>query len=1430
MVYGGADGSRERDVSLAAGSGALVGDVAHALTGPGAGAAALVVDGRCYSADTPLECVPLFRGSTVETAAGAAVGAADFAPRTVARAVPVVEIRVTGGLDAGQRFLLPAGYYVIGRAGAEGVEVPLCSDTVSSRHAALTVGAAGICSLRDLGSRNGVRVEHSFVSGETALAPGAVVELGAMALVVAPAAADDRPLPRSPGGAGLIAFDRMPRTVAAGAPATLRPPAPPADAGYAPRLSWATVLAPLAIAGLLLVLMPRNSMFVVFMVLSPVLAVATWAEERRRLRKARVAGQLRHRDAVTEFRTGVETARREHLERLRADSPDLAETVRRARAPSALLWQRRPAHDDFGALRAGTADLPWRPRLEDRGEQAPEVEAVLAQSAMVPLAPLLCRLRAGRCIGVVGPRAVSLNVVRALVVQAAVHHGPADLAIAVLTEPARIPDWDWAKWLPHVRTPSGPRLLAGTAAERQALATALLRTDSAVEPVRAQLHLAVMDADGVTAGRNCAPRELLRGAAVPIAAIVIADRLDQLPDACTDIIEITHPDGLAHYTETAAGAFVANVALAGVSAATARTVVLALARYEDADLVEPGAGLPHSVPLPSLFEPGALTAAVLERRWSGRRTGGLAAPIGAGTDGPLVVDLVSDGPHGLIAGTTGAGKSELLRTVVASLAASYSPRDVTFVLIDYKGGSAFAECARLPHTVGMVTDLDEHLGSRALTCLDAELRHRERLLRDAGAADLLDYIAAGEPSGPLPRLVVAIDEFATLAAELPDFIDALVGVAQRGRSLGVHLLLATQRPRGAVKDNIRANSNLRIALRVHDVADSADVLDARDAAGISRSHPGRAFLRLGPGELVAFQSAFVSGASLTESVDSAAVRVSPVVFGPGTTAADDAEGRPAGPDCDEGPTDLARLVDTAIVCARRLNLATPRQPWPDPLPARLLLADLPTEVAAGGGWWAPIGLADEPGRQRQVPYSWRSQSGGLLLYGVAGSGTSTALATIAVSLARRYSPTDLHLHALDFGTQLLAPLAALPHVGAVLGPMERERQERLIRRLRAQIACRQDILRASGAAGIDEHNARYAAGKRLPGIVLLLDNWSAFVSAFEDLPGLALRDELARVVADGPGLGVFTMITADRATAVPASIAGLITQRLVFRLSDQHDFGAFAIPARELPVFVPGRAIDAATRREVQVALPGADGVCTAVSAVTVPDHDPALLPAPILTLPDHVALADIGDGARVAPEEWWLPFGIGDRRLQPVGLRLGEGDHVLVAGASRAGKSSLLLVFALITQAAVPSPRMIVIAPRRSPLHALECARIFGADEEEAAVELARADDSPCLLLVDDAERVDDALGAIRGLLAQRRPGDRVIAAGRADALRASYGHWTQELRRSRQGVVLKPNPDVDGDLWGMLLPRRGPSRFGAGRGYLVLDGEAELVQVARP
>jgi S-DNA-T family DNA segregation ATPase FtsK/SpoIIIE len=435
-----------------------------------------------------------------------------------------------------------------------------------------------------------------------------------------------------------------------------------------------------------------------------------------------------------------------------------------------------------------------------------------------------------------------------------------------------------------------------------------------------------------------------------VAGIVIAATADRLPAACDTVIEIVDPDGDATVRRPAEGVVAEDVLLAGLTVARARTCARHLARFDDPELRQAGAGLPDGVRLLPMLGLARVDAASVRDRWRRTEPASAEAPLGVTERGVFTLDLVRDGPHGLVGGTTGSGKSELLRSLVAALAAHADPTQLTFVLMDYKGGAAFDECARLPHTVGLVTDLDEQLGERALRAMEAELRRRERQLRAAGADNLVEYVQRGAPE-PMPRLIVVIDEFATLASELPDFLAALVGIAQRGRTLGVHLILATQRPSGAVNDNIRTNTNLRVALRVQDAADSVDVIGIRDAAELSRLLPGRAYVRLGPGEVVPIQTALVT--CVSAAAEDAPVAVAPFVFGPSTPE----PGGPARP-LATGPTWPGRrstrsagIRPRATCCCSASPAAEPpprswrsRSAWP-PRPARKPWSCTPSTTA-----------------------------------------------------------------------------------------------------------------------------------------------------------------------------------------------------------------------------------------------------------------------------------------------------------------------------------------------------------------------------------------------------------------------------------------------------------------------------------------------------
>ena len=755
-----------------------------------------------------------------------------------------------GGLSAGRTVRLPSGEHVIGRSGAA---VELASTTVSARHAGLEIAADGTASISDLGSRNGTAVESYLLPGRCILEDGQVIQVGAVRLSVARPATGDVPVLGPPRRNGTVAFNRPPRSVGRLDSRPITAPAKFREPGAGVRFSWMAVAMP-AVFGIGMGVLINPTM-ALFSLLSPVMAIGNYSSDKKRVKKQRAAGLEEQEQSVDEFRLTL--IRRRTLETAfrRTSLPDPAEVVRRATAPSTHLWERRAAHDDFLRLCVGTANVPWEPAMATKagsfgeaGELPAEAAELLADLGHLPFVPVALDLSAGHTVGLVGDRAAALALMRSFVCQAVVHHGPVDVRLAVLTDASRTGDWEWAKWLPHSQgldETLGRRMLATTAEDVDTvLAELLTKPDTSntsfgkPEPT-GPVTLVVVDVPGLTEGRNsppvsCSPAQPL------VCGIVYASSVDRLPAVCTSIVELSGAEGLARFREPGADVEIPDVLVSGVPADLAAATARALAGLEDPEIATVGADLPDRASLVTILDLDP-TADTLLGRWkaAGRAPPGRAdrhrRDRSAG-DRPR-----RDGPHALIAGTTGAGKCELLQTLVASLAAQHRPEQLDFLLIDYKGGGAFKHCDRLPHTVGMVTDLDEHLGHGRWARLEAELTRRERLCGSRAPATWRTTALQGNQPDPCPRLGWSGHRRVRHArGRAAGLREALVGIAQRGRTSGVHLVLATQRPGGWSTTDIRANTNLRISLRVQDAAESADVIGSPLARPSAATRPGGA--------------------------------------------------------------------------------------------------------------------------------------------------------------------------------------------------------------------------------------------------------------------------------------------------------------------------------------------------------------------------------------------------------------------------------------------------------------------------------------------------------------------------------------------------------------------------------------------------------------
>jgi len=779
--------------------------------------------------------------------------------------------------------------------------------------------------------------------------------------------------------------------------------------------------------------------------------------------------------------------------------------------------------------------------------------------------------------------------VRWLVAQIGVLHSPKDAQLYILDgmdEPdvEGRPWWDFAAWLPHTRAHGidASRTVASTAETIAARLGDLVQLIQARREAVAQKPGSRHPGPAVVVVVDGAHRlralpglvQVLRdGPAVGVYAICVDRDERLLPEEC-DTVVVYDQNRAAIRRQRAAG--LAGILAETVSAEWLDWVARAIAPVEDTSPSQSDSALPDSARLVELLGLELADAAAIRDRWT-RAPRSTVAVIGQSLDGPLAIDIVADGPHGLIGGTTGSGKSELLQTLVASLAIANSPAELNFVLVDYKGGAAFAACGELPHTVGLVTDLDTHLVERALTSLGAELRRREKQLADAGAKDLGDYLELAERRSqpPIPRLVIVIDEFASLARELPDFVTGLVSIAQRGRSLGVHLILATQRPSGVVSPEIRANTNLKIALRMTDSAESSDVIGSPEAATISRTTPGRAFVRLAANSLLPFQAGRVGGRARSQADNSVAPLIRPLEFAElGARAPQRVAQRGNG---DVEVTDLSLLVSSIRRAAEDLGIPDQRRPW---LPALPDFVDLERIVESGA---AVIGVEDHPDTQRQTPATFDlDHDGHLYVVGSARSGRTTALRTIAVATALAYSSADVHIYCLDCGNGGLLPLDDLPHTGAVILRHQRDRVVRLLARMRALVRERQALLAAAGVTSLSELHA--LGGTRPAHALLLIDNWDGFMSALGEVDSGALVDAVRALLREGAAAGVHVVIAGDR-QLIAGAMSTLVDRKLLLRLIERSDYAFAGIPSKSLPDQIPaGRAFEAGLNTEVQIA------------------------------------------------------------------------------------------------------------------------------------------------------------------------------------------------------------------------------------------------------
>jgi S-DNA-T family DNA segregation ATPase FtsK/SpoIIIE len=1178
-------------------------------------------------------------------------------------------------------------------------------------------------------------------------------------------------------------------------------------------------------------------------------------------------------------------ARREYLRHLTALRHKVRENADRQREglhyrhpdPATLwsavdsyrLWERRPGDGDFGVIRVGLGPQtlatplvpPVTPPVDDLEPMtAGALGRFLDTFSVVPGLPVAVSLRGFARLHLRGPEEATRSLIRAMIAQLTVFHAPDDLLIAACVAPERRPQWDYLKWLPHALHPTrtdglGPvRLVAGSAPELEALLEDVLANRPRFTPGVAAggpQIVVVVDGGDLTGSEHLTTEGGLAG-------VALLD-LDHPPPRVLDrsaIALVIGPDGAldssAHEERGDVGT--ADRLDHPAACALARQLtplrLAAATRVGDAPL-QSDTGLAE---LLGIADPDAFDAAT---GWAPRpNRSRLRVPIGVGADGhPVELDLKESaqdgmGPHGLLIGATGSGKSELLRTLVLGLAATHDSETLNFVLIDFKGGATFASMDRLPHTAAMITNLERELPlvDRMNDALEGELNRRQELLRRAGNfASLRDYEKArlgGAALAPLPILLVICDEFSELLQKKPEFIDLFVQIGRVGRSLGVHLLLASQRLEEGRLRGLDTHLSYRIGLRTFSAMESRSVLGVPDAYELPRS-PGHGYLKSGTEPLTRLKAAYVSGPYRRPASATAAQSHGGRVLDFTTHELVVPDPVPAAPPPGESTESLLDVLVGRLTGAG----APAHQVWLPPLQqsAHLdeLLGPLVTVPDLGltvgnpqlrGGLQVPVGLVDKPYEQRR-DLLWLSLSGGSGHVAVVGgpqSGKSTLLRALLCGLSLTHTPAQVRFYCLDFGGGGLAGLRELPHVGGVASRQETAAVRRTVGEVTTLLA--------------ERERAADTARDGRADVFLVVDGWSTIRGEYDDLEPM-----ITDLATRGLSYGIHVVASASRWMDFRPAIRDLFGSRLELRLGDPSDSAVSRKAADNVPRSSPGRGVtpEGLHFLAAQPSTAGLDGG-ELVKAIAAAWSGPGAPPVRLLPPVVPYGSLDVAAGPGI-------PIGIAEADLRPVAVDFAADPHFLVFGDGESGKSSFLraLATSLVRRYEPEQARLIVVDYRHSLLGAVTSDHLIGystgtAQTEELAESVAGymrnrlpgpdvtaqqlRDRSwwtgpDCYVLVDDYDLVStgptNPLQPLLEFLAHARDiGLHLVLTRRSGgAGQALYEPVIRRLRElSSPGIVLSGDRD-EGPLLGAVRP--GP--LPPGRGWLVTRKEGvRLVQLA--
>ncbi len=1062
------------------------------------------------------------------------------------------------------------------------------------------------------------------------------------------------------------------------------------------------------------------------------------------------------------------------------------------------MWERRASDPDFCLVRVGVGTQPLATRLvapESRSREpcdpvtATALRRFLDTHSIVD-APITVALCGVGTVNIDGDLTSVRGLLRAMICQLAVLHHPGQLLVVGAISDRNRAHWDWLKWLPHNQHP----IVADAVGSARMVYQSLAEAQRALAGARLPHVVVVADLDEGGAARAITGATILEVGACGEGTPVMIRRpgAEPLP-------------GLDSMSPVDALVCARRLAMYRVGAPPAQDGVLA--------------------------DVAALDPITLWR--SQDHHDRLCVPIGAMADGaPLALDIKEAaengmGPHGLCVGATGSGKSELLRTIALGMVARNSPEVLNLLLIDFKGGATFLDLARAPHVAAVVTNLSDEapLVARMRDALTGEMDRRQRLLRSARCASVAAYERerrAGSQLTAMPTLLIIIDEFSELLSQHPEFADVFVAIGRLGRSLGMHLLLASQRLDEGRLRGLEAHLSYRICLKTLAAAESRAVLGTLDAYHLP-STPGAGFLRVSNGEPIRFQAAFVSGPLQADNAACVRTVTQVRVF----------SARAVGPVTCEQPGDAPTRTVLRAVLDRVAGHGPPaHQVWLPPLGAPPALDTLLHDaIQARGGLTAPIGTIDRPFEQCRTPLmvDLSGAAGNVAIVGAPRSGKSTALRTLITALAATHDPGQVQFYCLDFGGGALGSVRAVPHVGAVAGRGE----PALVRRMVAEM---ESIIRSRETHRADATRDDDPFGE----VFLVIDGWASLCHEFE-----ALEASITALAAQGLSFGVHVVLSASRWAEIRPSLRDQIGTRIELRLGDPTDSEIDRKRAQQVPHGRPGRGL---SREGLHMVI--------ARPSDRIPHGESVAPPIPLLpTHVDHDTIVNRATGQLQAR----ILLGLEEHRLRPVAVDFEQLSHLLILGESECGKSATLRTLGreIVRTKTAADAQLLIVDFRRSLLGVVESEHLGGYAMSPAALggllpdllgvlkrRMPPVDASQAQLrhrswwsgpdifvLVDDYDLVAAPAGNPLGAILEYLPHARdlglhlVVARRSGGAERALFEPLLAALRDLGCATLMMSRRPDEGAVWGSGRPARLPP----GRGVLTTRaGDEQLVQVA--